>query len=188
MYNRSVKQWFSIIEILIGMFIFSLWIISVYALISSSLRINEYNKNYIIWVNLAREQLELIRNNRDYNYYKIQQFDQINPANSGFSNTLTWAYYKVENNFLNTANFPVKITEISDVLDDTDYEVCINDITHLYSYDCSAGNQKTNFFKYIKIEKNTEENQLLITSIVKWKIKGLHDFELKTILTDWKQL
>jgi hypothetical protein len=57
--------------------------------ISSSLRINEYNKNYIIAVNLAREQVELLRNNRDYNYDKIQKYDQIKPANAAFTNTLT---------------------------------------------------------------------------------------------------
>jgi Tfp pilus assembly protein PilV len=63
------------------MLIFTMGIVSVYAVISSSLRINEYNKNYIIAVNLAREQVELFRNNRDYNYKHIQKFDQINPAN-----------------------------------------------------------------------------------------------------------
>jgi hypothetical protein len=40
---------------------------------------NEYNKNYIIASHLAREQLEILRNNRDYNYEKLQKFDQINP-------------------------------------------------------------------------------------------------------------
>jgi hypothetical protein len=42
-------------------------------------RINEYNKNYIIAANLAREQIELLRFNRDYNYEVLQKFDQINP-------------------------------------------------------------------------------------------------------------
>ena len=67
---------FSIIEILIGMFIFTLWLISVYAIITSSVKMNEYNKNYIIASHLAREQLEILRNNRDYNYIAIESTRQ----------------------------------------------------------------------------------------------------------------
>jgi Tfp pilus assembly protein PilV len=186
MYKKSSKQWFSIIEILVGMLIFSLWIISVYAVISSSLRINEYNKNYIIAVNLAREQVELLRNNRDYNYDKIQKYDQINPANDTFTNTLTWAYYTVENDF---SGFPVNIIKIEDIdfTDESNYEICLNETTHIYSYDCSEWNKRTHFFKYIEIKKISNQ-ELKINSVVKWKIKWEHEFELKTILADWKQL
>lgn len=195
MYKKSTKQWFSIIEILVGMFIFSLWIISIYAVISSSLRINEYNKNYIIAANLAREQVELLRNNRDYNYYKIQKFDQMNPANLTFSNVL-WDItqiknYKVSNNFLASASFLINIEEISvwDFSDDSNYQLCFDDTENVYIY-CppSTTLKKLPFFKYVSIEKNTDWDELLINSVVKWKIKGEHEFELKTILADWKQL
>ena len=176
------------------MLIFSLWIVSVYAVISSSLRINEYNKNYIIAVNLAREQVELLRNNRDYNYDKIQKFDQmqvkevLNPTRLDYDKVLDTWYYTVENNFEEAAIFQVKIKTIDDILNEENFEVCINKDSHIYSYDCSNDNKKTHFFKYVKIEKNSDGDELHINSIVKWKIKWEHQFELKTILADWKQL
>jgi hypothetical protein len=43
------------------------------------MNLNDYNKNYIVASNLAREQLELIRNIRDNNYKKVQIYNQINP-------------------------------------------------------------------------------------------------------------
>jgi Tfp pilus assembly protein PilV len=71
---------FSIIEVLIGIFVFSLGLISIYALLASSLSINTYNKNAIIASNLAREQVELFRNIRDTNYTKLQVWKQKNPG------------------------------------------------------------------------------------------------------------
>jgi len=61
-------------------------ILSVYSVIISTLNLNDYNKNYIIASNLAREQLELVRNIRDSNYKKIQIYNQINPSNDNHSN------------------------------------------------------------------------------------------------------
>jgi hypothetical protein len=41
---------------------------------------NTYNKNHIIASNLAREQVELIRNVRDTNYKKLQRWNMLRPA------------------------------------------------------------------------------------------------------------
>ena len=194
------KSAFSIIEILVGMFIFSMWIISIYALISSSVRVNEYNKNYIIASNLAREQLELLRNNRDYNYEKLQKFDQINPPltnqdniQDNYSNILNSdTYYKIQNNIAVTANFPISIEEIlgEDFVDDSNYQLCLDE-KNMYVY-CDSLNwedqKETVFFKYVYIDKSLWEDQLKITSKVIWKSRWIHEFEVKTILSDWKQL
>ncbi|MDR2411330.1 MAG: hypothetical protein LBD88_01710 [Candidatus Peribacteria bacterium] len=61
-------------------------IISVFSIIINTLNLNEYNKNYIIAANLAREQIELVRNIRDSNYAKIQIYNQINPNSDNHSN------------------------------------------------------------------------------------------------------
>lgn len=191
---------FSIIEILIWMFIFSMWIISIYAIISSSVRVNEYNKNYIIASNLAREQLELIRNNRDYNYENLQKFDQINPPlinqinpEENYSNTFSGSgYYAIQNNIASTANFPISIEEISEIdfEEDSNYQLCL-DANNMYVY-CdplnSENQRKTAFFKYVYIDRSLWENQLKITSKVIWKSRWIHEFEVKTILSDWRQL
>lgn len=188
---KKNKKWFSIIEIIIWMFIFSLGIISVYAVISSSVRINDYNRHYIISSNLAREQLELLRNNRDYNYAKIQKFDQINPANSDFSNTLEEWIYQIENNFSALASFPFSIEKKGNSYTDADkenYRLYFDETQRIYTFDDDGGNnKKTPYIKYIEISRD-QQDEIFITSKVIWESKGRHDFEIKTILTDWKQL
>jgi len=53
--------------------------VGIFAIITSTLRINDYNENYIIASNLAREQLELVRNIRDSNYSNVKPFNLKNP-------------------------------------------------------------------------------------------------------------
>jgi hypothetical protein len=158
---------------------------------------NEYNKNYIIASHLAREQLEILRNNRDYNYEKLQKFDQINPplidqSNplDNYSNTFSGStHYKVENNVRASASFPVNIEELSntDFLNDDNYQLCL-DSNNMYVYCLGRTNVKETFFyKYINSEV-LDTNTLRFTSKVIWKARGTHEFEVKTILSDWKQL
>ncbi|MDP2396470.1 MAG: hypothetical protein Q8M44_06510 [bacterium] len=48
------------------------------------------NKNYIIAVNLANEQIELVRNIRDSNYKKIQKYNMINPSSNNYTNVFEY--------------------------------------------------------------------------------------------------
>ena len=133
-----------------------MWLVSVYAVIISTIKLNEYNKDYIIATALAWEQLELIRNYRDSNYAKFQKYNQINPPLSDYSNEfLTWTYYKIENNYSLSASFPISIEDISDFWEWKEeinwkmqnYKICL-DSEDRYTYDCSTiGNRKTKYFK-----------------------------------------
>ena len=106
--------WFSMIEILVGIFIFSMWLVSVYAVISSTMKLNNYNKDYIIATALVKGQLELIRNYRDTNYSKLQKYNQINTNTTNYSNLFsTWTYYKIENNYSNSDVFQILLEKIS---------------------------------------------------------------------------
>lgn len=197
---------FSIIEILVWIFVFSLWIASVYAIISSTFRINDYNKNYIIAVNLGREQLELIRNIRDSNYQKIQKYNQINPWISDYFNIFEYdKNYIIENNYSTTSNFPIKVEEIIDFWEwelelnwkMLSYRLCI-DTENRYVY-CSWLNTeiKTRFYKYINIKKveymeswivKNIDDSFLVTSKIIWFKNWYHEFEVKSVIADWKRL
>jgi Tfp pilus assembly protein PilV len=105
--QSNTPEAFSIIEVLIGIFVFSLGLATIYALLASSLRINDYNNNAIIASNLAREQVELLRNIRDTNYKKLQVWNQENPQTGNFSDVfIPNNYYTLENN-LNTGYIDV---------------------------------------------------------------------------------
>lgn len=202
MTNKKIYG-FALIEILVWIFIFSLWLVSMYALISSVLRVNEYNKNFIIATNLAREQIELFRNIRDSNYQKIQKYNQINPPNTNYSNVfLTWSYYKIENNYSQTATFPISVQDISWFVEWKDkiglglmdnYKLCLDNESR-YTYDCGTiWNTNTFFYKYLKIDEVKDinwiiENALKLKSKIIWYKKWYHEFELNTIITDWKRL
>jgi len=203
MIQNNNKKAFSILEVLVWIFIFSMWIISIYAVIITTLKLNDYNKNYIIASNLAREQIELVRNIRDTNYKKIQNYNVLNPGNGDLVTKFEFGkYYKIENDFSTSASFPIYIEEILNFWEwETEltwkmqnYTLCI-DSENRYTYNC-LGNNKTNFYKYIKIEeveynnawREVIDDAFKVTSKVIWNRKWYHEFELKSIITDFKRL
>ncbi|NVP17094.1 hypothetical protein HUU51_00030 [Candidatus Gracilibacteria bacterium] len=199
--NRSA---FSIVEILVGMLIFTMGVVSVYSVIIKTLNLNDYNKNYIIASFLAREQIELVRNIRDSNYKKVQVYNQLNPSTSNHTSVFeVGKYYKIENDISYSNGFSVKINEITDFGEGVselngkmlNYELCLNN-DNLYVHDCSLSNKKTIFFKYIKIDPiqyndlsglKTIDDGFKVTSKVIWYMKGYHEFEIVSIFTDYKR-
>ncbi len=196
--------WFSIIEILIGIFVFSLGLVSIYALLASSLGVNDYNKNAIIASNLAREQIEIFRNIRDTNYKKLNIWNQINPEESYSTANFfsTGSYYTIENIFDTTVSFPSVVQDISLGFKEGEenltgvsmqsYRLCMNS-EGIYTYKCS-GNISTPFYRYLFIEDlkdelgNTIIGAFQVHSKVIWYKRGYHEYEIKTIVTDWRRI
>lgn len=198
------KKAFSMIEILVWIFIFSMWIVSVYSIIITTLNLNDYNKNFIIASYLAREQIELVRNIRDSNYDKIQIYNQINPSSNNHTLLFEeWKYYKIENDFNSWVWFPISVSEILDFWEwesmintkMQNYKVCLNN-NNFYTFDCWSTSTQTPFYKYIKIEKvdyldwvtvKTIDDSFKVTSKVIWYMKWYHEFEVDSIFTDFKR-
>jgi hypothetical protein len=67
----------------------------------------------------------------------MQVNDLLNSERLDYDKVLETGYYTVENNFGDSANFPIIIKNINDILDEESFEVCINETTYIYSYDCS---------------------------------------------------
>jgi len=195
-------SWFSIIEVLVGIFIFTLWLISIYLIMVSSLKLNDYNKNQIIASNLAREQIELVRNIRDSNYKTLHAWNWIpNPTDNINPKFLTWSYYKVQNDF-SWWTYPVDVEILWDDPVNPDipegelelppswwmdnYRLCL-DGNNNYTFDC-AWNETTPFYKYVKIEDIWMSGAFRLISKVIWYKRGYHEVEIKTIVTDWKRL
>lgn len=215
--NKYNKKWFTIIELLVWILIFSIWIVSVFSMIITTLNLNEYNKNYIIAASLAREQVELVRNIRDSNYKKIQVYNQINPNSSEHDKVFEFnKYYKIENNFASNAPFPVQLREIKDfkewdwkyIADMDKYRLYLDE-NSLYTYCdsntsnndskeqiCLDNSEKTYFYKYIKIEpvtyfenweEKTIEDAFKLISKVVWIKKWYKEFEMTSVFTDFKR-
>lgn len=201
--KKDSNSGFAIIEILIWIFIFTLWLISVYLLITSSLRLNLISKNQIIASNLSKEWIELIRNIRDSNYINHHKWNQLNPSeNLDYSKVfMQWKIYTIENNFSNIWPL-VRINDITSIfwewsseinLKMQNYRLCL-DLNNRYTHDCiTLWHKKTHFYRFLKIEEVKDidwiiSDSLQIISKVIWTEKWYHNVEIKTILTDWKRL
>lgn len=209
-HQRKKYSAFSIIEVLVGIFIFSMGLISVYAILVSSLSINERNKNTIIASNLAREQIELLRNIRDTNYQRLQVWNQQDPSGNGSSWDIFVAgeYYALENDFSGSwfstkirelgSSIPEWIGDLTAMADPTSgYKLCL-DWENIYTYDCPstivAPFQDTPFYRYLKLEEVLDDtgavipNAYRVTSKVIWYKRGYFEFDIQTIITDWRRI
>lgn len=214
--KKSNKSAFSIIEVLVWIVIFLFWIASVYSIINSNLNLNIYNKSYIIWVNLAREQLELFRFIRDSNFKNTQTYNIINPEETWCEwetcNVFKdWEFYKISNYFWSDKTFSVEVKP-GDKIDDSkelkdidiaslaNYQVCFDETNNLYDYceNISQNSQKKELriYKYIKVSKLTWDNKFIenldtdkalkVTSVVIWYTKRYQKFEVEEIFTNYK--
>lgn len=205
--KRIRKIAFSLIEVMVWVFIFTLGMASVYVIVSSTLSVNYFNQNYIIATWLASEQIELVRNIRDSNYQRIQIYNQISPSTQEYDRVFeVWKKYKIENDYSSSGVFPIKVTDISlgfeewqDKLTSSSmksYSLCLNSLNR-YTYDCWWNSKKTQFYKYISIEpvkyidwwvEKTINNSFIVKSKVIWYAKWYHEFEVKWVIADWKRL
>lgn len=192
---KKNNLWFSIIEVLIWIFIFTLWLISVYALLTTTINLNEYSKNSIIASNLAREWIESVRNLRDNNYKDLYKWNKL-PWNNFNDVFLTWVYYKVENNLSNpweNITFEV-INDFWEWKNElnwkmSNYNLCLNS-ENIYTYDCISQNTPTYFYRYIIFNdifdwNNKIEDSLKVTSKVIWYKNWYHEIQLDSVISDF---
>ncbi len=204
-FSQKNKKLSFLVWAIIGVFLFSLGLIFVFAILTSWINLNKYNKDEIIALNLAEEQLELFRNIRDSNYNKIYNYNQIDPSGTYYEDVFeTGSYYKIENDYSKYKLFPIKVEKIEDFWEwiseleskMKDYKLCL-DSENRYVYDCQRKNTQTYFYRYLKLEElkylsgSTEEiidDAYKVTSKVIWYNRWYHEIELKTIVTDWRRL
>lgn len=202
---KNLNSWFSIIEVMIAIFIFAMWMASIFMLIQSSLNLNHLNKNHIIASNLAREWIEIVRNIRDYNYETYHKYNWIpNSWNNYDSDNYfqTWTYYKVENDFSNP-NYPFILDKSwnqsfsSDPKQDfkdwdfDNYKLYLNS-DNKYTYK-SFWTDNTIFYRFIYFDDllddswNPIPDTMKLRSKVIWNSKWYHEFEIDTVLADFNR-
>lgn len=189
-------------------------LVSVYALMSSSMRLTNYNKDFIVASGLANEGIELVRNIRDGNYKRFYPWDVIEQDSTKLDRI---AYSE---NF-----FPETVTEFTvedidldgifgewtDIKEISDFSEDISELTGnmqdyrlyktpegVYTHEDSNSvgpNEETKFYRYVRFEPvqygtspATINNALKVTSKVLWYDKKLYDFEVQTIIADFKKL
>lgn len=194
---KKTYSCFSLIEIIVSIFVFVMGILAIYGIILSWLRLNQYSKNAIIASYLAKESMELVKNLRDSNYHSLYLWNTLPDRRNIFQ---TGVYYTIENNF--SWEWPSIL--MHPIRDFCEWKTCI---PQMQAYQLYQDNQKrytyvkewntpTRFYRYIVFEdvlygtpssRNILENAIKIRTKVIWMDHGYHELELQTILTDWKK-
>ncbi|MDD2487600.1 MAG: type II secretion system protein [Candidatus Gracilibacteria bacterium] len=195
------RKGFTIVELMIAIVIFTIGFLSAYLLIYSAINSSARSKNEIIASNIAREQIELVKNIRDTNWLKNWDWNDLTEI-LGTGNLGDSTYYVIENDY--SGAVPIKMAELNPPFDGTKGKVLGNlnvrlcsDSQGRYSH-CVSGEVKTNFYSFIKVEplvtKNTITNSdvpvvgaFRIESVVVNNEKGYNEFKINTIITDWKR-
>ncbi|EKE30131.1 MAG: hypothetical protein ACD_2C00038G0008 [uncultured bacterium (gcode 4)] len=204
---KNNKWWFTMVELLVAILIFTLWWLSAYLLVYSAMSSSVKAKNEMIAWNLAREKIELVKNIRDTNWVRSLDWNRLdnwvveNPWSVPY---LTWGYYKIENSFqLDDASRPsIKIIKMSPSFTETKNNILnpatIQDRTMLclddkwrYNYTCSPWEKPTKFYALLKVSPLVStvavDNAFRLDAIIYNYDRSFNKYVVSTIITDWKR-
>lgn len=196
--KHTFSRGFSIIEVMVGIFIFSMGLLAVYAVLQSSVNANSYNRNALVASNIARENIELLRNIRDTNYSKYQIWNLSNPDNLS-SDLIIPGIYMIQNNF-DGANFSVDMRSgptlpSSPSIEELEaYQLCLQETQYVYCDEADTEAKKVPFYSYLEIQTlidetgNTVENAYKVHARVFWNMRGMHEYTISTVIADWLRL
>ena len=165
---RPTTSGFTLIELIVGMTIFSIGLAGIYALLQTTMSTVRYSQDEIIVSGLLREQIDLVNNIRDTNLRNYIPWDSVFIEASTQTWFLAWVY-TIENSFTATGitftsandgtitNSPVKLKKIDTVsgfVTDSDkwnQTQLIFDTKWRYTHTGSVSGTGTNFASYIVV-------------------------------------
>lgn len=209
--HRSNRDGFTILELMVGIIVFTLGFLGAYLLVDSAGGASIRSRDEIIGANIMREQIELIKNLRDSNWIQFRTWNSTELAKPIIETDTTFqadSYYTIMNNFTSTKTIELKrLADISSdkwmIINDmqratpaSQIRLCIDSLGR-YVHDCTGTNRKTNYASFLQIEplktKNTITNtQISVDRAYKITVffaslsKGYRLTNMSTIVTDWK--
>ena len=141
----SAKQGFSLIEVLVSLFVLSVGITAIAILMVNNIKNLQTSKNQTIASMLAQEGIELVRNYRDNNPTVFS---------SGGTGAFSGDY---------------RIDMKTGTLDSTSsgIELYLNSTNNFYTHD-PAGSKAIKFYRQIHITPDTVNKEMIVTSYVIW--------------------
>ncbi len=165
--NLKFKAGFSLMEILVVLFIVSTAMLGIVSLIIQNIQVQSINKNNLIASSLAQEGIELIRNVRDNNWKN----------NNDFDTNLSDGFYRIDYR----GGVPV--------YDNSAAKIYLKDGFYMHDNGGDIGLTPTIFNRQIAVVKLTTEigQPLKVKSIISWiDHNHLYRYELQTLLYDWR--
>ena len=175
MKQKNYQSGFSLMEIIVVIFIIVLGLIGVLSLVVQNIQVKDFNQNTLVASQLAQEGLELTRNIRDGNWLASNWFGT-GLVIEGDSDTIT--IYFDSDNIIIIDNDEVNINE--------DEAILKKDNKGFYTH--SVGDD-TIFRRVVELKNDNTENLAMIkvSSIVQWSNRGkTHQYQADTIFYDWR--
>ncbi len=165
--HQADASGFTLIEIMIVLFIVSVGLVGVLGLIVQNIQSHDYNRSNLVAYQLAQEGIELVRNARDNNWRASRSFM------NGLEEGLYIADYQDE-----------ELVPYDGLPDSTELHI---DSNGFYVHDLSA--KPSGFSRIIKISEGPEEKSFKVNSLVTWFIRDReYSYNLEVIFYDWYPL
>lgn len=205
-------SWFTLIELIVGMTIFSIGLTGIYALLHTTMANVNYSRDEIIVSGLLREQIDLMVNMRDTNLRNYIPWDSVHIASPWLQTRVASGFYMIENDFsVSTSNIdrtswdinssPIKLTRI-DSFPTTDIAKwnktqLSTDTRWRYIHAPSPGN-RTKFASYIivspltvngvEVKKDWKNQWWVLDARVMVNLNGgYREYDAKSMITDWQK-
>jgi len=161
--NRSA---FTLIEVIMVLFIISLGLVGVLALIVQNIQSQTLNKHNLVAYQLSQEGIELIRKVRDTNW----------------AGGVDWNTGLAEGDY-----FMDYLDSTPQVIVDPNNEPILKmDSNGYYRHDLGSVDADTNFSRVIRIADQDAYSKYIIVTVSWGEYNRTHDYVLETILYDWK--
>jgi len=172
--QRRVRSAFSLLEIMVILFIISLGLVGVLSLIIQNIQSQSYNKNNFIAYQLAQEGVELIRQVRDSNWKNGVNFGTNLVPLSSFVGEYYMDYQDTIPH--DASSNPTLLTVLK------------QDSYGFYFHDATSPAANTPFSRLIRIT-DLSENDFRVNSIVTWQDHNRdYSYDLETFLYDWRYI
>jgi prepilin-type N-terminal cleavage/methylation domain-containing protein len=203
---------FTLIELIIGMTIFSIGLTGIYALLQTTISTVRYSRDEIIVSGLLREQIDLVMNMRDTNLRNYIPWDSVHVEPPGTQTLFASGIYMIENDFttptivIDSTNghinkSPIKLTKV-DSFPTTDEAKWQKTQIHMddkwrYIHSETIGTP-TQYGSYIiitplivdgaEVKKDWKNQWWIIDARVLIKLNGsIREYDTKSMITDWQK-
>lgn len=174
----DAKRGFTIMEMVVVVFIISVGLLGVVSLVSQNVQVGYINKNMIVASQLCQESLELVRNVRDNNWLGDDDWQTGSSTNSN-TDWMQDGLYSID--------YTGNITDTTGIGDPA--AKLYIDSNNLYRHFAMPGSATTTpFSRIIEIKSDTTASTT-VECLVRWVTgNNIHDFTAQTVLYNWRQV
>jgi len=168
--NNKIKTGFSILEVIVAIFIIVMGLIGILSLIIQNVQVQYINKNMLIASQLAQEGLELARNKRDRNFLSDNWFCEgiVLPD----SDDKIIVYFD---------GVDININSVLTINDEAAKLMISN------GFYVHGSGEYSGFNRIIEVENDYAASSTMASCIVQWQERGqTHQYVADTVLYDWR--